>query len=137
MVSTGHTTNEFLFTGQQFDAAIGQYYLRARYYSETVGQFTSRDSYDGQITEPITENHYAYARSDPMDWVDSSGMDGTATEEGVTASLATGIAALFFVGLGAFALGLGLGYLASVSTPGSAGIGRACHKGWCECGYPC
>ena len=44
LVHTGSTVNEFMFAGQQFDAALQQYYLRARYYSPQDGRFISRDS---------------------------------------------------------------------------------------------
>jgi len=37
---TGDTVNSYLFTGEQFDVGLGQYYLRARYYDQGVGRFT-------------------------------------------------------------------------------------------------
>ena len=45
ILSTGTTTNAYLFTGQWLDSAIGQYYQRARDYNPAVGSFTARDSY--------------------------------------------------------------------------------------------
>ena len=44
IAGTGTTVNPYLFTGQWFDAAIGQYYLRARDYEPTTGAFVSLDS---------------------------------------------------------------------------------------------
>ncbi len=44
-----------------------------RYYDASAGRFTSRDSYDGQTTDPITENHYVYAGADPANSVDPNG----------------------------------------------------------------
>ena len=45
--STGATPNEFLFAGYQHDAAIGQDFLRARYYNAAVGRFSSFDTFEG------------------------------------------------------------------------------------------
>jgi len=36
-------SNPFKFTGQWYDAEIGQYYLRARQYQPHISRFTSRD----------------------------------------------------------------------------------------------
>ena len=69
----GNATNSFLFTGEQFDADSGGYYLRARYYSPNFGRFLSRDSYDGRMVEPITLNHYLYTGSNPIRYIDPSG----------------------------------------------------------------
>lgn len=35
--------NRILYTGQQYDPEVGQYYLRARYYNPVVGRFTQED----------------------------------------------------------------------------------------------
>ena len=73
IASTGTTVNPYRFTGQWFDAAIGQYYLRARGYNPLSGDFTSRDSYEGQTDAPATLNRYAYATGDPLRGIDPSG----------------------------------------------------------------
>jgi RHS repeat-associated protein len=78
---TGTTANPYLFTGQWFDAATGQYYQRARYYDPATASFVSRDTYDGSTSDPITENHYAYANADPANVVDPSGHEGDISEE--------------------------------------------------------
>ncbi|MHB1524597.1 MAG: putative Ig domain-containing protein, partial [Candidatus Dormibacteria bacterium] len=85
------TTNEFLFTGQQFDGAIGQYFQRARYYDAAGGRFTSRDSYDGQTADPITENHFVYAGADPLNNSDPTGHDFTLASLGMTMSIGAGL----------------------------------------------
>jgi len=72
----GNSTNEFLFTGEQFGFEDELYYLRARYYNPLNARFMSRDSYDGTIGNPITQNHYAYANSSPAMYVDPSGNVG-------------------------------------------------------------
>ncbi len=69
----GNATNSFLYTGEQFDAETSNYYLRARYYSPNSGRFLSRDSYDGNLNDPLSQNHYLYASGNPVGFVDPSG----------------------------------------------------------------
>ncbi len=42
---TGTTDNAFLFTGQQFDANSGFYYMRARFYQPSTGRFLTLDTH--------------------------------------------------------------------------------------------
>ncbi|AGX41855.1 RHS repeat domain-containing protein [Clostridium saccharobutylicum] len=39
--------NRITYTGQQFDGATGQYYLRARFYNPVIARFTQEDTYRG------------------------------------------------------------------------------------------
>jgi len=57
-----------LYAGQYFDAESGLYYLRARYYEPTTGQFISVDPL-------VTSTHapYSYASNDPLNNVDPRG----------------------------------------------------------------
>ncbi|MDH5572273.1 MAG: hypothetical protein OEY89_10940, partial [Gammaproteobacteria bacterium] len=75
---TGTTENSYLFTGEQFDAGLGDYYLRARYYDQGVGRFTQMDEWRGNIIQPVTLNKYTYANIDPVNWIDPSGHFGLA-----------------------------------------------------------
>lgn len=43
----GDTENDFLYTGEQYNANTGLYYLRARYMNPDTGTFISMDSYPG------------------------------------------------------------------------------------------
>lgn len=72
----GTSENAFMFTGEQYGFESENYYLRARYYSPNSGRFINRDTYDGKMVEPITQNHYAYANSSPSMYVDPSGKFG-------------------------------------------------------------
>jgi len=72
----GTSSNNFMFTGEQFDKEIDSYYLRARYYAPNSARFISRDTYDGRVAEPITLNHYAYGNANPTRFVDPSGYVG-------------------------------------------------------------
>jgi len=73
---TGDTENSNLYTGEQFDKSLGQYYLRARYLDQSVGRFTQMDSFAGLSNNPITINKYLYANSDSVNFIDPSGYFG-------------------------------------------------------------
>ena len=73
--STGTTANEFGFAGYQADAPTGLLNLRDRWLDAAAGRFTSADSYEGNISDPITRNHYAYTGGDPVNNTDPSGHD--------------------------------------------------------------
>ncbi len=75
---TGTTENNYLFTGEQYDGSLGKYYLRARYYDQSVGRFTQMDIWVGEEFSPITLNKYLYANGDPIRFVDPSGYFGLA-----------------------------------------------------------
>ena len=61
-------SNQFKYTGEQYDSEVQQYYLRARFYNPTIGRFTQEDVYrdDGL-------NLYVYVINNPLLWVDPSG----------------------------------------------------------------
>jgi RHS repeat-associated protein len=75
--STGSTPNKYLYTGQQFDAATGQYSLRARYYQPGVGRFTARDQWAYDFRNPVEFNRYGYAAGNPVNSIDPSGFSIT------------------------------------------------------------
>ncbi|HMG75196.1 MAG TPA: PKD domain-containing protein [Pyrinomonadaceae bacterium] len=74
---TGSTPNDYLYNGEQFDANIGFYYLRARYLNPAAGRFLSMDSFEGDLADPISLHKYLYANADPVDKTDPSGKFGT------------------------------------------------------------
>jgi RHS repeat-associated protein len=71
--STGATVNNYLYTGEQFDPNLKEYYLRARYYNPSGGRFTGRDPFEGMLTEPLSLNKYAYVHGNPINNIDPSG----------------------------------------------------------------
>ncbi len=74
---TGTTSNDYLYSGEQLDASLGFYYLRARYMNPSSGRFWSMDSYEGASYSPITTLHkYLYANLDPANVIDPSGHIG-------------------------------------------------------------
>ena len=60
--------NPFRYCGEYFDVETGTYYLRARYYNAEIGRFITED--------PIRNgtNWYAYCSSNPIIYVDPSGL---------------------------------------------------------------
>ncbi len=70
---TGTTANNYLYTGQQYDAQTELYNLRARYYSPAVGRFLSQDTYAVNFNNPIELNRYGYTANNPINASDPSG----------------------------------------------------------------
>lgn len=83
----GTTENEFLYTGQQYDANAGFYYLRARYYDPGTGRFISSDAFGGNPFEPITLHKYVYANDNPANRVDPSGFQASLAELNATVTV--------------------------------------------------
>ena len=63
---------KFGYTGEQKDAS-GLEFLRARYYDQNLGIFTSKDPAAGSTSDPITMNGYAYGSQNPINRNDPSG----------------------------------------------------------------
>ena len=69
----GDSKNEFLYTGEQYNANTGLYYLRARYMNPSTGTFICMDSYQGSVYDPVTLHKYLYANANPVMYTDPSG----------------------------------------------------------------
>ncbi len=54
LASTGATANAYRYTGEQFDGNVGNYDLRARYYDQAVGRFTTTDPFGGGVSDPVS-----------------------------------------------------------------------------------
>jgi len=65
--------NEFKYAGETCDAETGLYYLRARYYDPDTGRFISKDSMEGDLWNPLSQNLYTYCENDPLGNVDPWG----------------------------------------------------------------
>ena len=72
---SGDTLNRLTYTGQQYDTATGQYYLRARFYNPALGRCLQEDVYRGDGL-----NLYAYCRNHPVKYYDPSGYMACPTE---------------------------------------------------------
>jgi RHS repeat-associated protein len=79
IASTGSTTNNYLFAGEQFDNALNLYYNRARYLDVRSGRFWTMDPYEGEPQSPGSLHKYLYALDDPPNQIDPSGNDSLAS----------------------------------------------------------
>ena len=70
---TGNTPNSYLFTGEQYDANVKSYYLRARYYCTDMGRFLTMDPLSGTEYDPRSLHKYAYSYNNPSNYADPSG----------------------------------------------------------------
>jgi len=84
---SGTTPNNYLYRGEQYDADLGLYYLRARYYNPVTGRFFSRDPEDGFATDPKTLHKYAYAGGDPVNAMDPTGHETLVNYGLITATM--------------------------------------------------
>jgi RHS repeat-associated protein len=66
--SSGTLANQLLFSGEYKDSESALYYLRARYYDPSTGQFMSRDPLVDTTMSP-----YAYVAGNPLNWTDPTG----------------------------------------------------------------
>ncbi|MEP7285566.1 MAG: RHS repeat-associated core domain-containing protein [Chloroflexota bacterium] len=78
VVKRGRLSN-FGFTGEQTDSN-GLDFLRARYYSPTLGTMLSRDPVQGGLDRSGSRNGYSYVEDNPANYRDPSGMCDTAFE---------------------------------------------------------
>ena len=117
---TGTTTNNFLFTGEQFDGDLGLYYLRARYANPSTGRFWSMDEFEGFGSDPASLHKYTYCGNNPVNCVDPSGH--TTLKELVFAggigAIIQGAVASIARGLGAFSADAGFGEVVKSSVNG-------------------
>lgn len=100
----GSSDNAFRFTGEQYDAELGQYYLRTRQYDPRIGRLTAQDSYDGRIEEPLTLHKYLYVHADPVNHVDPSGRMALALGFNISISPMMYYGAIGLGGLSLFAI---------------------------------
>jgi len=70
---SGTSPNPYLFAGERFDAPLGEYNLRARFYDPRIGRFSSIDPASPDVNDPRSLNRYVYSFSDPINRRDPSG----------------------------------------------------------------
>ena len=70
---SGTSQTVFGFTGEETDSN-GLVNLRARYYNPVIGQFFSLDPLEGDSDQPLSLNRNVYVMSNPLNWIDPSGM---------------------------------------------------------------
>lgn len=97
LATPGSTANKYLYTGEQYDSDLGQYYLRARYYDQGNGRFMSRDGFAGLMRDPTSLHKYAYAFVDPVNNSDPSGLFPPSGSVAVVAIVALALLVSVFV----------------------------------------
>ena len=71
-----HAATVLLYSGEQWDAPLGQQYLRARYYDAGTGHFNRLDPFFGNRRDPQSLHKYGYVHSDPTTLYDPTGLSG-------------------------------------------------------------
>ena len=61
------------YNGEEQNPFTGLQYLRARYYAPQNGGFITQDSFSGVLTNALSQNRYAYAHNNPVNYADPSG----------------------------------------------------------------
>jgi RHS repeat-associated protein len=83
---TGSADNTYQYAGEQFDAALGDYYLRQRFYDTSSGRFSRMDTWEGRINLPQTLHKYTYTHNNPTNLLDPTGLF-SATSSGISLTL--------------------------------------------------
>ena len=65
--------NPYRYRGEQYDAELDAYYLRARYYQPGTGRFLTTDPVEGFPIEPLSQHRYLYGNGNPVSMLDPSG----------------------------------------------------------------
>ncbi len=71
----GNSPNPYQFAGERFDADLGLYHLRARYYNPDAGRFWTADPFEGYADNPATLHKYNYCANNPVNATDPSGYE--------------------------------------------------------------
>ena len=71
----GLSDNDVLwgYNGEEYIEEVDLQYLRQRHYSPETGTFTSQDTNEGDLTNPLSQNRYIYAENDPVNGNDPGG----------------------------------------------------------------
>jgi RHS repeat-associated protein len=83
--------DRYTYTGREFDAVLGMYYYRARFYDPMLGRFISQDPLSFEAGDP---NLYRFVGNSPLTLTDPFGMAAT-TESGVSIGKIAGRIALW------------------------------------------
>jgi RHS repeat-associated protein len=97
VAATGAAVNPLRFAGQYLDSESGLYYLRARYYDPSTGQFLSRDPMVATTRSP-----YGYVSGNPLNTTDPTGECGLWGSDTCWGDVAGGISSAWNHSIGTF-----------------------------------
>jgi RHS repeat-associated protein len=101
--STGSAANNYLFAGEQYDANLGDYYLRQRFYNPSTGRFGRRDTWEGSVNDPLSLHKYLYAHGNPVINIDPSGLVSlSSADNAAVLALIGALAAHTYIQLGSY-----------------------------------
>jgi RHS repeat-associated protein len=113
----GSDPQPYAFAGEPLDPTTGFQYHRARWMDPRVGRFTGMDPFPGIPSDPSSLHKYAYARANPANVVDPTGLFGLA-QMALSVTIMTTVAAisttLFTLANVAIAGGKPSGWMASL-----------------------
>lgn len=127
----------YLYSGEQNDPNLGFYYLRARYYAQNYGRFTSVDPHEGDISDPRSLHRYLYAGVDPVNKRDPSGQQFTLVELSLSIAIDLDIESIrfaYYASLVDFAVNA-VGCIDCLINPGYALQSRALNLGLTDPDY--
>ena len=61
------------YTGHEYDAVLGMYYAKARFYDAENRRFISMDPVKGNVMDPMSMVQYLYVKNGPLTYIDSLG----------------------------------------------------------------
>ncbi|WP_433707212.1 RHS repeat-associated core domain-containing protein [Paenibacillus illinoisensis] len=65
--------NVLRYAGEYWDETVGLQYLRARWYDPGMARFIGEDTYEGELSDPLSMNLYSYVHNNPLKYVDPTG----------------------------------------------------------------
>jgi RHS repeat-associated protein len=71
--STVGEKNPYRYRGYRYDSETKLYYLNARYYNPEWGRFLNADTFRGLTGDLLSHNAFAYAKNNPVMYVDPTG----------------------------------------------------------------
>jgi RHS repeat-associated protein len=81
----GDDKQPYAFTAEPRDPSAAWQHHRARWLDPTTGRFTRMDAWPGTSYDPASLHRYLYARTDPVDRIDPSGLSESSLTGRLTA----------------------------------------------------